>query len=184
MIVSLGANKKRILAVLVLIAIAVSAFFLIPRGEKRQTFPGMTGEERLAFLTSFGWEAEAEPQDMRDQPWFANQVLKVSCALDMTAPDFLDMLLDVEKRLGRVRETSDPAMRFGPRVIDLDLLLFDQERWDTPHLALPHPRMSERAFVLVPLRDIEPNLLLSDGRTPGEALRSLAHAVEGNRIRQ
>lgn len=118
------------------------------------------------------------------QPWFANQVLKVSCALDMTAPDFLDMLLDVEKRLGRVRETSDPAMRFGPRVIDLDLLLFDQERWDTPHLALPHPRMSERAFVLVPLRDIEPNLLLSDGRTPGEALRSLAHAVEGNRIRQ
>ncbi|EFV44442.1 2-amino-4-hydroxy-6-hydroxymethyldihydropteridine diphosphokinase [Bilophila wadsworthia] len=138
-----------------------------------------------------GWKIEAsspvyftEPQDMRDQPWFANQVLKVSCALDMTAPDFLDMLLDVEKRLGRVRETSDPAMRFGPRVIDLDLLLFDQERWDTPHLALPHPRMSERAFVLVPLRDIEPNLLLSDGRTPGEALRSLAHAVEGNRIRQ
>ena len=110
-----------------------------------------------------GWKIEAsspvyftEPQDMRDQPWFANQVLKVSCALDMTAPDFLD----------------------------LDLLLFDQERWDTPHLALPHPRMSERAFVLVPLRDIEPNLLLSDGRTPGEALRSLAHAVEGNRIRQ
>jgi len=110
-----------------------------------------------------GWKIEAsspvyftEPQDMRDQPWFANQVLKVSCALDMTAPDFLDMLLDVEKRLGRVRETSDPAMRFGPRVIDLDLLLFDQERWDTPHLALPHPRMSERAFVLVPLRDIEP----------------------------
>ena len=67
MIVSLGANKKRILAVLVLIAIAVSAFFLIPRGEKRQTFPGMTGEERLAFLTSFGWEAEAEPQDVREE---------------------------------------------------------------------------------------------------------------------
>ena len=66
MVVSLGANKKRILAVLVLIAIAVSAFFLIPRGEKRQTFPGMTGEERLAFLTSFGWEAEAEPQDVRE----------------------------------------------------------------------------------------------------------------------
>ena len=77
-----------------------------------------------------------------------------------------------------------PGDAVRPRVIDLDLLLFDQERWDTPHLALPHPRMSERAFVLVPLRDIEPNLLLSDGRTPGEALRSLAHAVEGNRIRQ
>ena len=68
MIVSLGANKKRILAVLVLIAIAVSAFFLIPRGEKRQTFPGMTGEERLAFLTSFGWEAEAEALGKRQIP--------------------------------------------------------------------------------------------------------------------
>lgn len=68
-----------------------------------------------------GWKIEAsspvyftEPQDMRDQPWFANQVLKVSCALDMTAPDFLDMLLDVEKRLGRVRETSDPADAVRP----------------------------------------------------------------------
>ena len=139
-----------------------------------------------------GWNVEAaspvyltEPQNVREQPWFANQVLKISCASDMTAPGFLDMLLDVEKRLGRVRETPElPAARFGPRVIDLDLLLFDRERRDTPHLILPHPRMLERAFVLVPLRDIEPNLILSDGRTPGEALRSLAHAVEGNRIRQ
>ena len=97
-----------------------------------------SAREALAALP--GWKIEAaspvyltEPQNVREQAWFANQVLKVSCALDMTAPDFLDMLLDVEKRLGRVRETSDPAMRFGPRVIDLDRLLFDQERWDTPH---------------------------------------------------
>ena len=66
MILSLGANKKRILAVLLLIVTAVGAFFLIPRGEKRQTFPGMTNEERLAFLASFGWETETEPQDMRE----------------------------------------------------------------------------------------------------------------------
>ena len=125
-------------------------------------------QEALASLP--GWKVEAaspvyltEPQNVREQAWFANQVLKVSCASDMTAPDFLDMLLDVEKRLGRVRDTPEnPVVRFGPRVIDLDLLLFDRER----------------------RRDIEPNLLLSDGRTPGEALRSLAHAVEGNRIRQ
>lgn len=141
-----------------------------------------------------GWSVEAaspvyltEPQNVREQPWFANQVLRISCPGHMTAPAFLDMLLDVEKRLGRVRDkaaASDPAVRFGPRPIDLDLLLFDGERWDTPHLALPHPRMLERAFVLVPLRDIEPDLILSDGRTPGEVLRSLAHAVEGKRIRQ
>ncbi|WP_303237117.1 2-amino-4-hydroxy-6-hydroxymethyldihydropteridine diphosphokinase [uncultured Bilophila sp.] len=149
-----------------------------------------SAREALAALP--GWKIEAaspvyltEPQNVREQAWFANQVLKVSCASDMTAPDFLDMLLDVEKRLGRVRDTPEnPVVRFGPRVIDLDLLLFDRERRDTAHLTLPHPRMLERAFVLVPLRDIEPNLLLSDGRTPGEVLRSLAHAVEGNRIRQ
>ena len=146
---------------------------------------------REALSEISGWRIEAsspvyltEPQNMREQPWFANQVLKVSCPADMTASLFLDMLLDVETRLGRVRETADPEMRFGPRVIDLDLLLFDRDRVDTPHLTLPHPRMMERAFVLVPLRDIEPDLLLSDGRTPGEALRSLTHAVEGNRIRQ
>lgn len=68
------------------------------------------------------------PRDMRGQPWLISQVLKVSCALDTTAPDFLDMLLDVERRSGRVRETLDPAIRLGPRVIDLNLLLFGQER--------------------------------------------------------
>lgn len=126
-----------------------------------------------------------EPQERRDQPWFANQVLKITCPADMTAAVFLDMLLDVEKRLGRVRvEGASVTERFGPRVIDLDLLYFDHETMTTPHLTLPHPRMLERAFVLVPLCDIEPNLLLSDGRTPGEVLRSLAHAVEGNRILQ
>lgn len=127
-----------------------------------------------------------EPQNMRDQPWFANQVLRVLCPMDMTAPAFLDMLLEVENGMGRRRESAvqDPAVRFGPRVIDLDLLLFDKERHENAHLTLPHPRMLERAFVLVPLRDIDPYLTLPGGLTPGEALRSLAHAVEGNRIRQ
>ncbi len=152
---------------------------------------GNLDRAREALASLPGWKLVAaspvyftEPQNLREQPWFANQVVKISCGSDMTAAVFLDMLLDVETRLGRIRKAADPEMRFGPRVIDLDLLLFDQDRVETPHLTLPHPRMLERAFVLVPLRDIEPNLLLSDGRTPGEALRSLAHAVEGNRIRQ
>ena len=127
-----------------------------------------------------------EPQNRRDQPWFANQVLRVLCATDMTAPVFLDMLLWVEYEMGRRRDfdPQDLAARFGPRVIDLDLLLFDEERHEDAHLTLPHPRMLERAFVLVPLRDIDPCLTLPGGLTPGEALRSLAHAVEGNRICQ
>ena len=127
-----------------------------------------------------------EPQNWRDQPWFANQVLRVMCATNMTAPVFLDMLLKVETEMGRRRDfgSQEPAARFGPRVIDLDLLLFDEERHEDAHLILPHPRMLERAFVLVPLRDIDPCLILPGGLTPGEVLRSLAHAVEGNCIRQ
>ena len=70
----------------------------------------------------------------------------------MSSPGFLDMLLDVEKRLGRVRDQAtasrSPPCASARAPIDLDLLLFDEERWDTPHLALPHPRMLERAFVL------------------------------------
>lgn len=89
--------------------------------------------------------------------------------MDMTAPAFLDMLLEVENGMGRRRESAvqDPAVRFGPRVIDLDLLLFDKERHENAHLTLPHPRMLERAFVLVPLRDIDPYLTLPGGLTPG-----------------
>lgn len=154
----------------------------------------VTARERLAVLPGLVVDGASpvyvtEPQDMREQPWFANQVLRITCPADMTALVFLDMLLELEKTMGRTRRYSvkgipSPAERYGPRVIDLDLLFFDQERHATPQLTLPHPRLLERAFVLVPLRDLEPNLILPGGKTPGEVLRSLAHAVEGNRIRQ
>ncbi|MEG2140004.1 MAG: 2-amino-4-hydroxy-6-hydroxymethyldihydropteridine diphosphokinase [Bilophila sp.] len=158
--------------------------------ERLRDMPGLalTGASPVYFT---------EPQDMRDQPWFANQVLRITCPEDMTATAFLAMLLELENAMGRKRaylpESSEtaaknavpsPAERYGPRVIDLDLLFFDAEQHATPHLTLPHPRILERAFVLVPLRDLEPNLILPGGQTPGEVLRSLAHAVDGNRIRQ
>ena len=126
-----------------------------------------------------------EPQNVKEQPWFANQVALLSCPGDMTAPVFLDILLQVEQRMGRKRPSEpSPEVRFGPRIIDLDLLLFDQEQWTGEHLTLPHPRMQERAFVLVPLLDIAPNLTLPNGLVLRESLRSLAYAVEGNLIRQ
>ena len=124
-----------------------------------------------------------EPQDCRNQPWFANQVLRVLCPAEMTAVAFLDMLLAVEIAMGRIR-MADSAMRYGPRVIDLDLLLFDDEKHDTEHLTLPHPKMLQRAFVLVPLQDMDPFLILPGGMTPGEALSFLSYAVEGKRISQ
>ena len=66
MVLSVGANKKRIAAVLVLIALAMGAFFVIPNEPERPDYPAMTNEERLAFLTSFGWTMEEEPADVRE----------------------------------------------------------------------------------------------------------------------
>ena len=66
MVLSVGANKKRIAAVLVLIVLAVGAFFLLPNEPEAPVYPAMTNEERLAFLTSFGWTAEEEPADVRE----------------------------------------------------------------------------------------------------------------------
>ena len=71
-----------------------------------------------------------EPQGYRNQPWFANQVLHLACQTDLSPLALLDILLEEEKRLGRVR-SSDPALRFGPRVIDMDLLLFGNTVMET-----------------------------------------------------
>jgi 2-amino-4-hydroxy-6-hydroxymethyldihydropteridine diphosphokinase len=73
----------------------------------------------------------------------------------------LERLLDVERGLGRDRAHEE---RWGPRTIDLDLLLYADEEIDEPGLAVPHPRLAERAFVLEPLLDLDPELRLPDGR--------------------
>ena len=121
-----------------------------------------------------------EPQGRKDQPWFATQVLALDCD-GLTADALLGALLRIETELGRVR---DPADRFGPRVIDLDLLLFGDEVRTAPCLTLPHPRMIERAFVLVPLCEIAPDLILPSGRSVKDLARALPHSVEGDRIFQ
>ena len=124
-----------------------------------------------------------EPQGYRDQPWFANQVLRLACPPTLSPLALLDILLEEERRLGRVR-SADPALRFGPRVIDMDLLLFGNTVMETPRLILPHPRMAERAFVLVPLADLAPDLILPDGQRPADLLARLCYSVTANRIHQ
>lgn len=124
-----------------------------------------------------------EPQGYRDQPWFANQVLRLACPPDLSPMTLLDLLLEEEARLGRVR-SSDPALRFGPRVIDMDLLLFGDTVMESPRLILPHPRMAERAFVLVPLVDLAPDLILPGGSRPADLLARLHYTVSANRIHQ
>jgi 2-amino-4-hydroxy-6-hydroxymethyldihydropteridine diphosphokinase len=120
-----------------------------------------------------------EPQSRRDQPWFLNQVVALGCDPGLTAHALLGCLLDIERRMGRERE-----VRFGPRLIDLDLLLFGDEILQTGDLILPHPRMRERAFVLVPLREIRPDLVFPDGQGIDAALAEITFVSEGQRIFQ
>jgi 2-amino-4-hydroxy-6-hydroxymethyldihydropteridine diphosphokinase len=106
------------------------------------------------------------PVGVTDQPPFLNAVAALDTAL---GPDeLLDVLLAVEAAHGRVRD-----VRWGPRTLDLDLLWFEGVERDDPRLTLPHPRAHEREFVLRPLCDLAPDLVLR-GRTAGEWLASLA----------
>lgn len=90
---------------------------------------------------------ETEPVGIVDQPRFLNLVVGLETML--TPEELLERLLAIEQAFGRVRER-----RWGPRTLDLDLLVFAGERRDTPALELPHARMFERAFVLDPLREL------------------------------
>lgn len=90
-----------------------------------------------------------EPVGGPPQGWFLNQVL--GGRTDLAPEEMMQACLDVERELGRRR-----TVRNGPRTIDADLLLYGDEVRDTPLLALPHPRLHERLFVLVPLEEIAP----------------------------
>jgi 2-amino-4-hydroxy-6-hydroxymethyldihydropteridine diphosphokinase len=90
---------------------------------------------------------ETDPVGYTEQAAFLNMVIKVETGLKPS--ELFSHMLSVEQQLGRVRD-----IRFGPRTIDLDLLLFGQHQLDQPELLVPHPRMAERAFVLIPLLEI------------------------------
>lgn len=107
------------------------------------------------------------PWGVEDQAPFIN-----ACALVMTslpANGLLQACLGIERRLGRDRATG---LRWGPRLIDIDILFYGNECHDGPDLVLPHPRMMERAFVLAPLMEIAPGLVLG-GRPIADALAAL-----------
>jgi 2-amino-4-hydroxy-6-hydroxymethyldihydropteridine diphosphokinase len=94
---------------------------------------------------------ETEPWGYSDQPVFLNQIIKADTTLDPF--DLLAFLKETEIILGR-QET----FRFGPRLIDLDILFYDDLVMKTPKLTIPHPRIAERAFVLIPLAEIASDL--------------------------
>jgi 2-amino-4-hydroxy-6-hydroxymethyldihydropteridine diphosphokinase len=110
---------------------------------------------------------ETEPWGLRDQPSFLNAAAEVETALG--ARGFLTHLLDVERRLGRERV----GPRWGPRTIDLDLLLWGDERISEPGLEVPHPLLLERRFVLEPLAALAPDHEIPGNGTVSEALAGL-----------
>ena len=98
---------------------------------------------------------ETEPAYVADQARFLNMVAQTRTAL---APhELLAFAKNIEQQVGRTT-----TFRYGPRVVDLDILLYGKLHLDTPDLVIPHPRMAERAFVLVPLAELVPDLMLPE----------------------
>jgi 2-amino-4-hydroxy-6-hydroxymethyldihydropteridine diphosphokinase len=121
----------------------------------------LLGARRLSTIR------ETEPWGLADQPRFLNAVAEVDAEQPPRA--FLERLLEVERSLGRRR--SGP--RWGPRTIDLDLLVYGDEIVDEPGLTVPHPRLPERLFVLEPLAELDPSLKIPGMGTVSSLLAKL-----------
>jgi 2-amino-4-hydroxy-6-hydroxymethyldihydropteridine diphosphokinase len=117
---------------------------------------------------------ETEPVDYLDQPWFLNCV--VEGATDSQPSDLLHALRAIESQLG-----SKKTFAKGPRLLDIDILLFGEISLDTPELQIPHPRMLERKFVLVPLAEIAPQL--QHPSWPATASELLARSTDPSIVR-
>lgn len=118
---------------------------------------------------------ETEPVGPVDQPWFLNQVLAIETTLAPHA--LLDVAQQVEASLGRAR-----SVRWGPRTIDIDLLLYEGETVVSDRLTIPHPELAKRRFILLLLAEIEPLLRLPDGRGILDLLQALGERQIVRRI--
>ncbi|MGA8261089.1 MAG: 2-amino-4-hydroxy-6-hydroxymethyldihydropteridine diphosphokinase [Arenicellales bacterium] len=127
---------------------AIAAIDLLPR-------------TRVARRSSF---YRSPPMGVVSQPWFINAVVQVRTRL--TAPELLAELQKIERRCGRVRK-----LRWGPRTLDLDILLYGDSVTSRPELTIPHPGVSSRAFVLYPLLEIAPNLEIPRMGSPASLVR-------------
>jgi len=138
----------------------------------RDAFQAMAALPRTALLarsqlySTPAWGNE-------DQPAFVNAAAVLETALD--APALLEALLEIERRFGRVR---DPAVHWGPRALDLDVLLFGEAVIDLPQLQVPHPYLHARAFALLPLAEIAPEALIpGHGRVRDAVMRVQACGI-------
>jgi 2-amino-4-hydroxy-6-hydroxymethyldihydropteridine diphosphokinase len=121
---------------------------------------------KIIRLLARSFDYETPPWGVTDQPPFVNCVISVETAL--TPHDLLKRAQIIEVALGRDRAKET---RWGPRTIDIDLLTYADIQLDTPELTLPHPRLFERAFMLLPLADIAPDRMISGRRVRDALLR-------------
>ena len=118
---------------------------------------------------------ETDPVGYTEQENFLNIVIQVNTSYQ--AEELLKKCLGIEQTLGRKRE-----IRWGPRTVDLDILLYNQDNIETEHLSVPHPRMHERAFVIIPLVEIEPNIQLPTMDRPLSVVLERMTDKEGVRL--
>ena len=109
-------------------------------------------ETQIGGIIAFSSIYETAPWGVLNQPAFLNQVLKIET--ELAPEEILRIILEIEHELGRVRYE-----RWGARVIDIDMLYFDSMILDSARLTLPHPRLHERRFTLIPLAEIAPHFL-------------------------
>ncbi len=130
----------------------------------------LLGRRRGVDVVAVSSFRETDPVGYLDQPRFLNAAVAIETSLAPHA--LLETLLEVERELGRVRE----GPRYGPRTVDLDLLLMDDLVLDEPGLELPHPRLHERAFALEPLAELDPERVV-----PGRgSVRQLLLALQSS----
>jgi 2-amino-4-hydroxy-6-hydroxymethyldihydropteridine diphosphokinase len=94
-----------------------------------------------------------EPVDYEDQDWFINMMIKLETALEPL--ELLDQIKTIQRAAGRKRD----IIKYGPRILDLDIIFFDDLVIDSERLVVPHPRMHQRRFVLRPICDIDPDIM-------------------------
>jgi 2-amino-4-hydroxy-6-hydroxymethyldihydropteridine diphosphokinase len=125
-------------------------------GSRRESISAaveLLGAESGVTVRAASTLRETEPVGYEAQPKFLNGVVALDTVL--SPRELLDRLLAIERRLGRTRGDGP---RFGPRTIDLDLLVYGDVRIDEPGLTVPHPRLAERRFALEPLAELDPEL--------------------------
>lgn len=127
------------------------------------------------MLETFSSIYETDPVGFEDQDKFLNMVVKVKTKLGPS--ELLRFLQEVELMYGRERK-----IKWGPRTLDLDILLYNQENIETERLIIPHPRMTQRAFVLLPLIEIDKNIQIPSIETPVNTLINELQDREGVRV--